>query len=387
MGILSLCIANLLRNKSRFFLTLLGIAASTAVLFSIVSFHRGFDRALSRELAKTGIHFMVVPSGCPHEVASLILHGAVIPKFLDPSILEKITPSEQLSLVAPLLVFQSPNQKSQKMDIIYGLPMDSITYLKPHWKIKGEIPKADNEILLGYEIASHDGLKEGDRYQLGDLAEPLVVAGIVEKTGSQDDAYVYTSIRKAQEILKKDKAYTALAVQIRNPERLSEITDNLSNQIPGIQIVTVSQIMNSLSVVANSARIMSLSIAIIALVISAVGVMNSVLMAAFERRQETGMMRALGAGRGQVFALYAIESVLQTAIGGLIGLISAFVSSRGIESMVKKVMPYSPSGQIISFEPDIAALCLTLSVMLGIIVGFYPAWLASKVSPIEAIKS
>ena len=296
MGILSLCLANLLRNRIRFLLALLGIAASTAVLFSIVSFHGGFDRALSRELAKTGVHFMVVPSGCPHEVASLILHGAVIPKFLDPSIIEKITPSEQISLVAPLLVFQSPNNRRQMVDIIYGLPMNFLNYLKPHWRITGEIPKADNEILLGYEIASHDGLKVGDRYPLGDLAKPLVVAGIVEKTGSQDDAYVYTSVKKAQEILKKEKAYTALAVQVRNPERLSEIIEMLTSQIPGIQIATVSQIMNSLSMVANSAKIMSLSIAVIAIIISAVGVMNTVLMAAFERRQETGMMRALGAG-------------------------------------------------------------------------------------------
>lgn len=387
MNILSLSFANLLRNKARFFLTIISIAASTAVLFSILSFHRGFDREISKELSKTGVHFMIVPSGCPHEVASLILHGAVIPKFLPPDILNKIIDSEHIALASPILVFQSPNHKRGKMDIIYGVNMQSLKTLKPHWKITGNLPQNHNEILLGYEIASHDKLKQGDHYYIGSQQRPLTISGIIEKTSSQDDAFVYTSLEKAQEILNKENAYTAVAIQVKNPEKLYEITEVISSEIPGIQIVTISQIMNSLASVANSAKVLSLSIAIIAMIISAVGVMNTILMSAFERKQETGMMRAIGASRSHIFAMYSIESLIQTSLGGFVGIVSAMFSSRGIEYLAKKMMPYSPSGQMILFEYDIAGMCILLSVLIGLIVGFYPAWLASRVSPIEAIKT
>lgn len=387
MNTLSLAIKNLHRNKTRLFLTIAGIATSTAIFFAILSFHRGFDRELSKELTKTGVHFMIVPSGCPHEVASLILHGSIIPKLLDPEILQKIKDSEHLSLVAPILVFQSPNEKRAKVDVIYGLPMDSIKALKPHWEIEGRLPKDENEILLGYEIASHDKLKVGDSYSFSNHSTPLVISGIVKKTGSQDDAFVYTSLEKAQEIFGKGNSYTALAVQVKRPEKLYEITESLASQIPGIQIVTISQVMNALSSVANSAKMFGLSVAIVALVVSAVGVMNSVLMSAFERRQETGMMRAIGASKADVFRLYCIETVAQTTLGGVIGVVMALFASNLIEAAAKKLIPYSPPGKLIMLDYDLVAMCIGLSLFIGLIVGLFPAWLASRVSPVEVIRA
>ena len=90
MAFIKLALSNLMRHKVRSLLTLVGIAASVTVLFSILSFNRGFERGLADEINQTGIHFMVVPAGCPHEVASLVLHGAVTPKFIDAGVVDKI---------------------------------------------------------------------------------------------------------------------------------------------------------------------------------------------------------------------------------------------------------------------------------------------------------
>jgi putative ABC transport system permease protein len=84
---------NILRHRTRSFLTMLGIAASVGVLFAVLSFNQGFNQGLSQELERTGLHFMIVPSGCAHEVAALVLHGAVIPKFLDTGVMEHVTVS------------------------------------------------------------------------------------------------------------------------------------------------------------------------------------------------------------------------------------------------------------------------------------------------------
>src|SRR3990172_7942696 len=101
MGFLSFALKSLLRHRVRSFLTLSGITVSVAMLFSVLSLNRGFERGLARELERTGIHFMVVPSGCAHEVASLVLHGSVIPKFLDTSVTEQIALTDGIDLISP----------------------------------------------------------------------------------------------------------------------------------------------------------------------------------------------------------------------------------------------------------------------------------------------
>ncbi|MEW6117301.1 MAG: FtsX-like permease family protein [Nitrospirota bacterium] len=386
MGFFKLAVKNLQRHKTRSMLTLFGIAASVAVLFSILSFNKGFDRGLSRELARTGIHFMVVPSGCAHEVASLVLHGSVIPKFLDTTVMEKIKRLDEIELVTPILVAQLPNPEKGRIDLVYGVDMSAIASLKPSWEIKGSVPAAEDEVLLGYEVARHGNLEKGATIAYPHLNMTFKVSGVVKKTGSQDDAFIYVPITKAQALLKKPSGATAIGVKVKNPEMLSQVTDKLTEEVPGIQIVTMNQVMNSISNLAASAKVLSLSIAFITIFISAVGVMNSILMAVFERTQEIGMMRAIGASRGDIFRIILKETTLLTLSGGMAGILLSVVGTDAIEAFVRKVMPYVPSGDMVSFEPGIALASLAFTFGVGILSGLYPAWKASKINPIEAIK-
>lgn len=384
MIFLKLASKNLLRHKTRSFLTLLGIASSVAVLFSIISFNNGFDKGLKREFDRTGIHFMIVPSGCPHEVASLVLHGAVIPKFLDLAVFEKIKEVSEIDLISPVLITQMPNQLRGRVDLIYGVEMAHLNMLKPQWEIDGSIAKSEDEILLGYEVASHYSIKLGDTLIYEN--KEFKISGIVKKTGSQDDAFVFMPLKSLQKLIKKPDSATAIGVKVKDIEKLNLIIEDLSKKIPGIQIVTMTQVVNSLSNLANSAKILSLSIAIIAIMISAIGVMNSILMAIFERKEEIGMMRAIGASRFDIFRIIVKETLLLTTIGGFIGIILSLIGSNLIESFVKSFMPYVPSGKMIEFNILLAFFCLLFSFLIGIISGLFPAWKASKINPIEAIK-
>ncbi len=386
MTFLGLAFKNLLRHSMRSLLTLAGIATSIAVLFSIISFNRGFARGLSKELERTGIHFMVVPSGCAHEVASLVLHGAVIPKFLDLGVMEQIRDVKGIEIVSPVLVAQLPNPERDRVDLIYGTDMSHIRKLKPDWKIKGALPDKDDEVIAGAALTEHDNIKVGDVITYSRVKRSFRVSGILEKTGSQDDAFIYMPIRAAQEILNKPEGATAIGITVSNPEHLNGVTDELSRKIPGIQIITMGQVMNSLSGLAGSAKVLSLSMAAIAVLISAAGVMNSILMAIFERTQEIGMMRAIGASKLDIFRIVVKETIILTTAGGLAGIMAANVGSGFIEMFVRKFMPFVPSGRMIMFEPWLAVACIIFSVMIGVFSGIYPAWKASRISPMEAIK-
>jgi putative ABC transport system permease protein len=385
-GYLKLAVKNLLRHRTRSALTMLGIAASVGVLFSVLSFNRGFSEGLAVELERTGLHFMIVPSGCAHEVAALVLHGAVIPKFLDTAVMQHVNEADGIDLATPILVAQLPDPQRGKIDLIYGVDMTALSAIKPSWQITGRIPEQDHEVLLGYEVAQHEKLQPGDRFASPVEGIDLMVAGIVGLTGSQDDAFVYLPIATAQKLLDYPAAATAIGVKVTDPTRMLEITDALTAAVPGIQIVTMGEVMNSISNLAASARALSLAIVLIAILISAVGVMNSILMAVFERSQEIGMMRAVGASRSNIFRIILEETTILSLGGGLVGIFISILGSRLIEAFVRAVMPFVPSGNLISFDAGLAMGSVIFILVIGLCAGIYPAWKASKINPVEAIK-
>lgn len=385
-GYLKLAVKNLLRHRTRSLLTMLGIAASVGVLFSVLSFNRGFSEGLAVELERTGLHFMIVPSGCAHEVAALVLHGAVIPKFLDTGVMAHVRSTPGIELATPILVAQLPDQNRGRIDLIYGVDMSVLSSIKPGWQITGQIPGQANEVLLGYEVAQHEGLRPGDQLTSAAGVGSLVVAGIVGLTSSQDDAFVYVPIATAQQLLDHPEAATAIGVKVTDPARIPEITDALTAAVPGIQIVTMGEVMNSVSNLAASARALSLAIVLIAILISAVGVMNAILMAVFERTQEIGMLRAVGASRWNIFRIILEETSLLAAGGGMLGIGIAVLGSRLIEAFVRSVMPFVPSGDLIRFDPILAVGSVVFILVIGLGAGLYPAWKASKINPVEAIK-
>jgi putative ABC transport system permease protein len=113
-------------------------------------------------------------------------------------------------------------------------------------------------------------------------------------------------------------------------------------------------------------------------------------MAVFERTKEIGMMKAIGANPRDIFALIWTETVLVCAVGGLVGVGLAVAGSRGIEWFLRKALASQfsalPETTLIGVSGSVILACLALSVGLGVLAGFYPAWRASRVKPIEAIR-
>lgn len=378
---------NILRHRTRNLLTALGITLSVLALYSILSFNGGFMRNLDEELKKTGVQFMVMPAGCPHEVASLVLHGAVIPTYLEADMLRRVaeTLGEAAEAVAPMLVFQKANKAKGRVDLVHGAQFEKVALTKPSWQFDGRLPEKTGEMLLGSEVAEHDKTGIGATYTYG-AAETFTVTGVLKKTNSKDDGSVHIRIDDAQRLLGKADAVTAVGVRLRDAGGVNAEVSKLSAAIPGIQVVTMGQVMSSISTLAASARVLSLSIVAVAVLVSVAGVMNTTLMAVFERTQEIGMMRSVGASRGDVFRVVMIESFLLSSIGGAVGIAAALLLSGPVESFVKGFMPYVPPGSLIVFSPALAGACLGFSVALGLVAGVYPALRASAISPIEAIR-
>ena len=392
MNFLTLAAKNLARRRGRTILTVLGVAIAISVLFSLLSLNSGYEKELNKEVSSMGVHMLAVPKGCPYEAASLIIHGGVIPKYLAAGDLENVSRIPDVELATPMLMHQflKVDEKTGKSTphIIYGIKMEEMLQLKPWWKVEGRF-FADNEtevMLVGRDLAEKENLTVGQVLPVGPKKENFTIVGILERTGDQDDQFHFFPLKEAQRVFNKEDKITTIAVKVRDVSRISAVSAEME-KIPDIQVVTMTQIMGTIMNLAGSAKSLLLTVIVIALIISAFGIINTLLMSVNERTREFGMMKAIGASGSDIGKMVLMETVIITFGGGIIGTVAALVGSSLIESFVKGLMPYSPTGSLISFSPSLVAFALGFSVALGLICGIYPALKSARLTPMEAIRS
>ncbi len=390
MNFLTLAAKNLLRRRGRTILTVLGVAIAIAVLFSLLSLNSGYEKELSKEVNSLGVHILAVPKGCPYEAASLVIHGGVIPKYLTASDLKNVSSIDGVELATPMLMHQfiKRDNKTGKDEphIIFGIKIDDVRELKPWWKVQGRY-FADNEtnvMLVGRGLADKENLTVGSTIPSGPF-EGFAIIGILERTGDQDDQFHFVPLSEVQRVFNKEGKVTTIAVKLKDVSKISKVSEEME-KIPDIQVVTMTQIMGTIMNLAGSARSLLLTVIAIALIISAFGIINTLLMSVNERTREFGMMKAIGASGRDIGKMVLVETIFITLAGGIIGTVAAVVGASLIESFVKGMLPYSPRGSFISLSPELIAFALAFSVALGLICGLYPAFKSSRLTPMEAIR-
>ncbi len=124
-------------------------------------------------------------------------------------------------------------------------------------------------------------------------------------------------------------------------------------------------------------------IACISLFVGGIGIMNIMLATVTERTREIGIRRALGAKRRDITLQFIIEAVVQTSIGGLLGTLIGLAIVYGVPFVtglfMKKPVP-------VQLEPGSIFLALLVAICTGVLAGWYPAWRASHLDPIEALR-
>jgi len=384
MKFLSVAVKNLLRRRMRTGLTLLGIAIGIAMLFSFMSFNKGYQASLRKDLNNMGAHMLAIAKGCPYEATAMILHGGEIKDYLTIEDVEKIRNMPNVANAVGMFM----NQKllgHGKLTPIYGLDEAGFA-MKPWWVIKGDKFVDERSVVLPEEMAVELGLNIGSTWTIPGVEGDFVVTGLLEKTGSQDDSFIYLPLATAQKIFDAEGKVTSIAITLADVSKIQAAVNDVES-LPDVQAITMSQVLGTVQTLMNSAQSMITFIVAIAVLISALGVMNSIQMSVFERTREIGMMKAVGASQADVFSLVWMESVLLTLIGGTVGIGAAIGTGKLIEGALRGLLPFAPSGNLIAFDGQIVVMSLMAALVLGIFAGAYPAYRASQLSPMEAIRS
>lgn len=384
MNLITLSVKNLQRRRVRSLLTILGIAISAAALFSLLSFNSGYDQALQQEMQNSGAHFFVSTEGCPMEAASLALHGGEIPKFLDEARLTQIRAVDGVRVAAGMLIF-SIIQEDGKMSFFYGID-DEVQKLKPHWKINGSWFKDEHSIILGAETAKVEKRSVGDKIYFLEIDAEFEVAGIIDRTGSEDDGFFFLPLKTAQKVFQKENKLTGVAVNLANLDQMPKVKARIE-RLPDVYVVTREQMMEQILKLVGSSRSLMLSVLVIAILISLLGVLNTVLMSVFEMFKEFGYLRCVGASGFEVFKLVLLETLTLSFAGAVIGTGAGLAFSSVIDTFIRDLLPYAPAGKYIQFEPVIFGLSVFAITLVGGLAGVYPSLKASRISPMEAVRN
>lgn len=364
---------------------MLGVAVASMTLFSILSFDVGYKESLHEEVAGTGIHLFVSTEGCPLEAASLIIHGGEIPKFLQMERLKEIKSVEGVKEAAGFLIFSLPTPDGSKIDLFYGIT-DDVPKLKPNWKIRGSWFKDENSIILGSEVARIEKRNVGDRIYIESLDKEFEVVGILERTFGQDDGFYYLPMDAAQRHFRKEGKLTAVGVQLFDVTQLQSVK-NVLETLPDVYVVPAEDMSKRILELISGTKALMYSVLLIALVVSALGLLNTILMATFERQKEFGYLRCVGAQPIDVMKLVLIETLIISGVGIVIGIAGGLLLSTGVEQWVRQFLPYVPAGRLLRPNTFVVTSTIAATLFLGLIAGVYPSYRASRISPLEAIRN
>lgn len=266
--------------------------------------------------------------------------------------------------------------------------------------VSGDFPAADDRegVVIGKRLADKLKVDTGDTINLmvntsnGDVAQqPFIVRGVFAiQTPAYDDGVVFLPLAKAQAITQAENHASAIYVLLKERDQTDAVAAALKTD--NYTIVTwkdANQLMVMLEEYSNSYLVV---LYLIVLAITVTVIVNTLVMAVFERTREIGILSAMGMKSGRIMAMFFAESSLLAVGGIIIGLIlgglmvyyfatvGLYVGDMGITGALFRDRIYAYPTLSDSINLSITALVVTLLAAL------YPAWLAAHMEPVEALR-
>lgn len=267
-----------------------------------------------------------------------------------------------------------------------------------------EITAASKVCVIGYTVARQlfpDTDPVGQQVRVKNL--PFTVIGVLERKGAnmvgqdQDNILLmpYTTVRKRLQnsafanidlifVSAKSEALSSRAEQ-EIKALLNERHRTPPGEKPDFEVRNTAEVAGVMTAIMGGLAAMLTGIAAISLVVGGVGIMNIMLVSVTERTREIGIRMALGARPRDILRQFLVESVVLSSIGGAIGIALGVSLYAGIIALLNTILPTTKWGFQVSIPAAIIALMFSAAV--GIFFGYYPARRASRLDPIEALRS
>jgi len=396
----NIALRNLKRKRLRSWLTMIGIFVSIATIFILVSLSLGLDASIQEQFKKLGSDkFFIDPKG---QLAGPGTGGAVTFTEKDIRTIEKVSGVKEVSywvLGSAKLEFGNKIRFAN----IAGIPLD-----RPNlWEETGFI-----EAEFGRTLKKGDSGKIdlGSQYYHNNVFERPVLVGdkisihgkdfrvkstLVTLGNPADDKIIYMGLKDFREVFpEKGERIDQITVQINEGADLNHVAEAVKKKLDNARDVdednrdyrvsTPEELLATIGTVLNIITAFLLGVAGISLLVGGIGITNTMYTSVLERRKEIGILKSVGAQNKDVLAIFTIEAGLLGLVGGIIGVIIGIIFAKGLEYVAVNIL--AASILQVAIPAYLVIGVLIFSFLIGALSGLWPSWLATKVSPVEALR-
>ncbi len=249
----------------------------------------------------------------------------------------------------------------------------------------------ERNVIVGYRFAKEQFDRElfvGSSLFLNDRR--FTIVGIIEEQGTREtDLAIFTHLETGRQIVGDSSALTAVDVRVAPGFDFELVRDRIEETLKRSRgqedfgITTADELREQIGSFLVAINIVVLSIALISLFVASLGIINSLYTSVFQRTKEIGTMKAIGATNQQILFIFVLESAIIGLIGGILGVFIGYLFGGGFIVAVNSFgfvrLPFSIDWVLVFGS-------IFFSVILGIVSGLLPAYRASKLKPVDALR-
>lgn len=383
-------IQNFKRNKTRTFLSLLGVIIGVAAVIIITSMGESSTKQVQDTFGTNGLDIVEIRSGFMRrnrDSITLVFDESFRENLFDGvKDIKKIWYKNNLS--ATLSVGEiSASVSCTAIEFGY-LEMYGFQLEEGNFFSVSDVEEGMQKLILSHDMAEQlfpDGNALGQKIMLvvDKVTFGFKIVGITkDQTTGMETGTAFIPRGFYSKKIKPNPSADSVLVQVTSTEKSTQMVQTLTSyckNLTGTDSVRVNSMQTMIEQVSKITETMSLllaAVAAISLLVGGIGIMNIMIVTVTERRQEIGIRKALGANQKDIMQQFLIESASITVIGGILGIIFGILISLALEFIRGMTFALSFQACIISF---------VFSVFVGIFFGINPALRAAKLDPVVAL--
>ena len=385
MKLHTISINNLRRRKAKMAFLTVGLMVGIATIVTLVTLTRSMSSDIERKMDAFGANILITPqsNGLAMNYGGISLGGVTFDqreiREEDLAKIKTITNHKNISAVAPK-VLGGVTVGGHDV-LLVGVDFDSELKMKQWWQIFGAAPKGDTELLLGSDAAKVLNVSFGENITI--KGESFKVAGVLEQTGSQDDALVFASLAKAQKLLGKEGRITLAEVAaLCSGCPIGDMVTQIAENLPNARVSAIQQVVAGRLAALDQFKRFSYAMSGVVVFIGSLIVFVTMMGSVNERTVEIGVFRAIGFRKSHIMRIILLEAALVSLLAGLLG----YAAGMGGATLALPFMAESKDAHLV-WDGMVAFGAIGLALVLGILASLYPALHASKMDPTEALRA
>jgi len=381
---ISLAQKNVTRKKERSALTIIGVLLAVAATISLVSIAEGLYERLNYEINLQSVGLYVIPKSTSFLPAGSM--GAIGSGYLTIpcEAIEQIKSIGGIKEVTGITRLLASVGEDKMGVVVWGINPEKMNIFFPKLEIQdGETIQQSHQLIIGPQIAKVLNIDKGGIFPISETE--FTVVGKHYGVSSFEDYACFISLEDALAAQKANgvqEIWIQLEDNLANPD-IEKIIKQIVT-IKGISVKTKAEYLGDANHFVDLVRLLQYAISAIGILIAITASMNTMLMSTYERMDEFGTLRAIGASRFFIFGMVLCESLFLSTIGGILGIVLGYLGAGLFNDAIVTLLRLSFPVSQVTVKLVIEALALSIGV--GLLGALIPAFIASRMDIIKALR-